>query len=228
MKLYPILFNGAMVRAILAGNKTQTRRVIRPQPGTYSSHPGDTHHGNAWMPDGGVHRENWRCPYGQPGDRLWVRETFCKITEPTASHSTGIAYRADNWSNCPADDGKWKPSIFCRREESRITLEIVAVRVERLQEITEADAVAEGCPPFETGGEVQRDGTVTPLVLSARWCYKGRWFYTHTYGPGSWAANPWVWVIEFKRHRVRRAHVARGETNRRDPSVLYRKIRHLV
>ena len=196
MKSTPILFSGQMVRALLAGNKTQTRRVIKPQPGTFSSHVGDLNHGKAWMPVGGVHWENWPCPYGQPGDRLWVRETFCYFTERTVAHKTGIAYRADNWAECPAENGKWKPSIFCKRADSRITLELTGVRVERLQAITEEDAIAEGVHTIKTGGEVQSDGTVKPIVLSARWCYGGLWDSIN--GPGSWVANPWVWVLEFK------------------------------
>jgi len=91
----------------------------------------------------------------------------------------------------------WRPSIFMPRWASRITLEIVKVRVERLQGISEADATAEGTPAVETKGEVQSDGNIRPLVISARSLYSALW--TRITGPGSWDANPWVWVIEFQR-----------------------------
>lgn len=120
-----------------------------------------------------------RCPYGQPGDRLWVRETW-RAWGGTVRH---VDYRATTEIPRPADG--WKPSIHMRRADSRIMLEIVAVRVERLQDISEADAKAEGC---------QADP------------YDGPTYYDHfallwrsINGQGSWTTNPWVWVIEFKR-----------------------------
>lgn len=189
----PILFSAPMVRAILDGRKTQTRRIVKPQPPSDCApirveefHPtvidryGDEGPG---APIFGAYDlgGEWgvRCPYGQPGDRLWVRETW-RAWGGTVRH---VDYRATTEIPRPADG--WKPSIHMRRADSRIMLEIVAVRVERLQDISEADAKAEGC---------QADP------------YDGPTYYDHfallwrsINGQGSWTTNPWVWVIEFKR-----------------------------
>ena len=204
----PILFNGPMVRALLDGSKTQTRRVVN------NTHRNDggfvlQDYGKGWWPyrshdgesgcyldrrkDGDYYNEApLRCPYGRPGDRLWVRETWARDDEDGA-----VFYRADLGTNSGADDWernrldgapkyRWRPSIHMPRWASRITMEIVSVRVERLQDITRGDAMAEGCP-FPN----MADGS-DPL----KW-YAELWEQIN--GPGSWAANPWVWVIEFKR-----------------------------
>ena len=198
MKERPILFSGPMVRAIIEGRKTQTRRVVKPQPG---DHPSDDGYG-----------VTYRCPYGAPGDRLWVRETFGwysgilqgsyaytppeKPTYPPHKVIDGvrhaICYRADypkhRWNK---NDSGWKPSIHMPRTASRITLPIVSVRVERLQSISEEDAKAEGAA-------MDYDG---PYSFSQAFNYRGgyRTLWESINGPGSWDANPWVWVIEFKR-----------------------------
>jgi hypothetical protein len=124
------------------------------------------------------------CKYGQPGDRLWVKETFW-----TGGTKEETAYRADAEmpSSATKMGCKWKPSIFMPRKASRITLEIVNVRVERLQNITEEDANAEGIPSRMS---VQ---TLTPAVAD----YAALWESINGYG--SWTMNPWVWVIEFKK-----------------------------
>lgn len=176
----PIIFRGPMVRALLAGTKTQTRRVVKPQP----------------VRDRGVLLE--RCPYGAPGDLLWVRETF--IHEPAGycwEASVSIpcrpaitVYRAD--SEGDSRGAGWSPSIHMPRWASRITLEITGVHVERVQEISEADAMAEGAAPLL----VPPDGGSTPHVEG----YRALWMALH--GPGSWDANPWVWVIGFRRVEV--------------------------
>lgn len=176
----PILFSGAMVRALLAGTKTQTRRVVKPD-GKYRL--------DLVAPaDGGPSR----CPYGAPGDRLWVRETW-----NTFEGWAGYFYAADDHSfGIGADDDpdhiaehavRWRPSIHMPRAVSRITLEITAVRVERLQDISEADAWAEGIP----GDLLHRAQGWAPRAYQFLW--------EQINGPGSWDANPWVWVVEFRR-----------------------------
>jgi hypothetical protein len=179
MKERPILFSAPMVRALLAGSKTQTRRIVK-----------DKHIDAAppvcffqWL------REN--CPYGQTGDRLWVRETWI----PRAAESAAL-YRAD-YDDAQASglagmysDRGWRPSIHMPRWASRILLEITGVRVERLQDISDHDALAEGVSPDM--GLRWQSGDDTP-----RGMYGELWESIN--GPGSWAADPWVWVVEFKR-----------------------------
>lgn len=171
----PILFSAPMVRAILDGRKTQTRRRIRCQS--------DLDFDDGWPlaeDECGI----WArisCPYGQRGDRLWVRETWAKIPEGE------IVFRATD----PAwDDEKtglsWKPSSHMPRAFSRITLEITDIRVERLQDISRGDAMAEGCP----------FANMADCPDPRQW-YADLWEQIN--GAGSWDANPWVWVIGFKR-----------------------------
>ncbi|MCK9540200.1 hypothetical protein [Dokdonella sp.] len=198
MRERPILFSAPMVRAILEGTKTQTRRGVKPQ------------HIKHWGPsmDAAIERlpslAAAFCPYGQPGDRLWVKETFFD-TAPFRdaplfeSRATPIAYRADNeFIGCH----KWRPSIHMPRRASRITLEINAVRVERLREINAADAKSEGIEGQFEGGpwrNYQRDGHWFPEGKDTAPVLSYRTLWEKINGPGSWDANPWVWVIEFKR-----------------------------
>lgn len=172
MKTRPILFSGEMVRAILAGQKTQTRRVVRPDVASCCTHQ-----------CGGTSQAVLsRCPYGQPGDGLWVKETHL----PKAS---GCWYRADMTPMQAAGIGGmyggWKPSIFMPRKLSRISLVVKGVRVERLQSITHCDAKAEG---------VEQGKSDVPGNYRA--AYERLWESIN--GQGSWAVNPWVWVIEFE------------------------------
>ena len=220
MKERPILFSGEMVKAILAGTKTQTRRIVKPQPETVQywlhGNPSDKFNGICsllddsgcgWTISCGKFKPLYGMPAHQeiiggpiiPAGHLWVRETFCEI--PLQSGGMGWAYRADEdeafdqiqegyqWM------GKWKPSIFIPRAASRITLEITGLRVERLQEITEADAKAEGV----TAGEDRRWAHEEAGIeyLPHRIAYSALWDKIN--GPKSWDANPWVWVITFKR-----------------------------
>ncbi len=192
MKEKPILFSGAMVRAILDGTKTLTRRVVKPQPFNHE-HVGMVNADycgapEKWLISGDVWRQSefggqheWFCPYGQPGDRLWVKETFM----PDPYVSSNFIYRATEKEPDRYSGHHWKPSIFCTRKASRINLEIVAIRVERLCDISISDAKAEGCNAPDPDG-----------YNHAGFQYKKLWQSIN--GPGSWSMNPWVWVIEFK------------------------------
>ena len=187
MKERPILFNGEMVRAILDGRKTMTRRPVKPQPGPLGIHPAM----RVQMAE--------NPPLGTIGDRLWVRETFriynsasecaCYDECKCASVNGKPLYRASDPS---PDDDKWTPSIHMPRWASRITLEITAVRVERLQEITEEDAMKEGCER-----EFKPDGSVAwgAGLIEAAENFRTLWQSIYA----NWDANHWVWVYEFRR-----------------------------
>ena len=203
MKERPILFSGAMVRAILDGTKTQTRRVISNVAtiGRVTEFGRSDTTGYDWtMRDS---RLRWndlrhkqlidRCPYGQPGDSLWVRETWARDSEDDALFyraDVGSGNEADDWQR-NIDDGangyRWRPSIHMPRDVSRITLEVTGVRVERLQEIGEVDARAEGAPWAACS---------SPQVGSHKAGFAQLWEGIN--GAESWSANPWVWVIEFE------------------------------
>lgn len=225
-KSRPILFSGLMVRAILDGCKTQTRRAVKPQP---PEHIDELHGGqlSKRAPYDIEDEEQLVCgwgfqddlggfykfPYGSIGSRLWVRETFAihrdEMCDPKTEDDELIFYRADEgcfhrmpspYPPMEADYNplkeiasdlhpNWRPSIFMPRWASRITLEITGVRVERLQGISEADAKAEGCCE-----RTYREGRGHE---SAKLAFRQLWQSIN--GPDSWASNPWVWVIEFKR-----------------------------
>lgn len=224
MKERPILFSGPMIQPITAGRKTQTRREINPQP-----YPG----GEArLMADYGVGFTSGpvygvASKYGIPGDRLFVKETWRVAkhhdgTKPSLlkPRSMTVQYKAGGhacndvggWTffdEAPSgvEFGRWRPSIFMPRWASRITLEITVVRVERLQEISEVDAEAEGCPEahLEHTEDCHHEhcalaGGVDDCcgyLVSAKLQYKALWESIN--GPGSWEANPFVWVVEFRR-----------------------------
>jgi hypothetical protein len=169
-----------MVRALLDGSKTQTRRVVKPQPSFFGSMTDP----NAPFKtlDAGLHCQI-RCPYGPPGDRLWVRETFL-VPDQRASTFSPWVYAAD-YGEQERPQTRWKPSIHMPRAASRITLEVTGVRVERLQDISRGDAMDEGCPfPNMAQGDDPR-----------KW-YADLWKTIN--GDGSWDANPFVWVVVFK------------------------------
>ena len=185
MKERPILFSGQMVRAILDGRKTQTRRIVKNATGPFWNHSGyrivmrDGF--TFWETHGGIPNEYgpaFACPYGKPGDRLWVRETWAPAEWPPTGPPA--VYRADEGMFA----SRWKPSIHMPRWASRINLEVVSVRVERLQDISEEDALAEGITLVERG--------TSPVDQFNK-------LWESINGPGSWEANPWVWVVEFKR-----------------------------
>jgi hypothetical protein len=230
----PILMNGEMVRAILAERKTQTRRLVKNLANmddyTFHENKDGTWELGAETGDGfGYKLRDIRCPYGQPGDRLWVRETWQVDAPRDGSWDDVVFYGCKDaslnfipekyrkpeyclfksnwdWDDCVI---KWRPSIHMPRWASRIMLEIADVRVERVQEISEADAWEEGI-----GGELG------PLDINGRVLFKSVWnaLYARLYPKSShspkkiaktwpqeekrdmysWESNPWVWVIEFK------------------------------
>jgi hypothetical protein len=172
-----------MIQAILAGRKTVTRRVVKPQPfhGIYDA-------------DAGVlfdETKVYECPYGQPGDRLWVRETWRYAD--MAPRSRRVEFKADGDHPGPFP---WKPSIHMPRWASRIMLEVTGVRVERLQEITEKGARAEGCHGMGSNGDAEfpPEG-----IISAVEDFRDLWDSINESRGFGWDKNPWVWVVEFKR-----------------------------
>lgn len=236
MRELPIIFSAPMVRAIIDGRKTQTRRVVKPQPpighewagwciaSTHSADEGKS----TWAAGAGpclrdAHRV--RCPYGQPGDRLWVRETHAifsthgqhrkdgkrwgpwgGLPTTTSPDGTQIAYYREGFDRC--DPGRWRPSIHMPRWASRITLEVTGVRVERLQAISEADALSEGVErhlggwfPYgiETCLTTLVDGKERTAQFATEAAGSFRMLWESFNGAGSWDLNPWVWVIEFRR-----------------------------
>jgi hypothetical protein len=215
MKERPVIFNGEMVRAILDGRKAQTRRVMKVQPKPSETRPGDFWFsskklesmvhvsdfmpGNSPVTDCHLFFQEHCCPFGQVGDRLWVRETWA---EAGASAPDLTLYRANypahvpaGYENVPAaEEIRWRPSIHMPRWASRILLEITAVRVEQLNDISQEDAQAEGMeltgwrPTYsdpDSGGEC-----MTPYDNFAE-------LWDSIYQ--NWSANPWVWAISFRR-----------------------------
>jgi len=192
MEERPILFSGEMVSAILDGRKTQTRRVIKPQPPALwdACAKVDSVFCFYRASDPDFHGYK-KCPYGQPGDRLWVREAFATDI-PGCPGEYRLSYRADHID--PLGDGptriKWTPAIHMFREYSRINLEVVSVRVERVQDITDEDVFAEGIEPFSNRFyNLHTDRDVFARLWDSINLKRG-------YG---WDSNPWVWVVEFKR-----------------------------
>lgn len=200
MKERPILFSDEMVRAILEGRKTQTRRVVKQQDVLDSRNEV-----GVWDGPGEVGEwEVSRCPYGQAEDRLWVREAWAKCQIKECCDGP-VAYRA-SWlrgmaAHCEGYT-KWKPSIHLPRWASRITLEITGVRVERLQDISEADAGAEG---IDAPAEFSGMGPDGPIENEAAYgwhpvdAFAELWDSINKDRGYSWESNPWVWVVNFKR-----------------------------
>jgi hypothetical protein len=233
----PILFSGPMVRALLDGSKTQTRRILKRAVGPSLSVDCDESgvaelswlHGDG--PGHEVHEriQQVQCPYGVPGDRLWVRETHAEVFEidipagrPVGPIGTSGSPARPDWKSryVYAADGpmpnvqwhhvgdsqlvRWTPSIHMPRAASRITLDVTDVRVERLQEISEVDAAAEGVESLRNEGEywkhyLESTASCDALIcLSARESFRTLW--DSLAAPGAdWQTNPWLWVVEFKR-----------------------------
>jgi len=196
MKERPIIFSAPMVRAILEGRKTQTRRVFKIRGVDGRQYQIDSPREEIIeFDDGTFHYKStaglsgpYQCPYGIPGDRLWVRETFrYDFYDPTR-----IIYRAE----MPHSEEElkllpWKPSIHMPRLASRIDLEVTDIRMERLQEISEKDAEAEG---VNVSRETDGFAHTKRRILAY---FRDLWDSIH--GPGAWEQNPWVWVVEFRR-----------------------------
>lgn len=203
MKERPILFSAPMVRALLNCTKSQTRRIVKPS------------HIKFFEPSMNAALERSPtlatafCPYGQPGDRLWVREAFgigyddgngglsaIPWTGSDPQRDGTVVYRADFNEEPDEPRRPWKPSIHMPRWASRILLEITAVRVERLADISKDDAMAEGIVLQPDGGFGLADSTHYNFSDPTD-SYCSLWESIN--GAGSWYANPWVWVVEFKR-----------------------------
>ncbi|EBV2373898.1 hypothetical protein MST75_001566 [Salmonella enterica] len=224
MKERGMIFNSEMVRAILEGRKTQTRRIMKVQPGTpefglrriIESSKANENGMYFWSQDDAcgikARSKPFLFPYGEVGDRIWVRETF--RVHSRATDVATLVYRAsvrNSWTeqthrvpvavcNKPATPEKWTPSIHMPRWASRILLEITDVRVERLHSISERDALREGLFQLPASGRYCLQPGMQYFGMashSAKEVYS--WLWASVYGEESWAANPWVWVIEFKR-----------------------------
>jgi len=250
MRERPILFAAPMIRAILAGAKTQTRRLLSPQPQLAIMDAATSRSFHAAMDVGLIPKDEpavwrWRgtfctpwprcadrwSPFGVPGDRLWVRETFALIWpgeyEPDDIRENEVEYRADHpgkrypgeWPDCPASETdsscpKWRPSLHMPRWASRLTLEITDVRVERLQDISEADARAEGIPLDVWDAALIAPNYLTDGEFFQNWreeephfaksdriaveSYRALWDSLNA-KRAPWSSNPWVWVLSFKR-----------------------------
>jgi hypothetical protein len=214
LKEHPILFSAPMVRALLAGTKTQTRRVVKPRK--------DRDLGCEIAPSelaGEINGGAYRNAYCAPGDRLWVKETTVKVEDhgwvgPVYAESEQGKFALD-WGygepddpdHIPPHDIKLRPSLFMARDMSRITLEVTGVRVERLQDISEADSAAEGVFTWRDGWDRKAAATAFLQGTQARIKTNDGGISQRLYhllweqinGLGSWDANPFVWVVNFKR-----------------------------
>lgn len=214
MKVSPIIFSGPMVRALLDGRKAQTRRIVKPQPNSGPNGEMVYLGAKSWGLLDGMLSGEWRCHYGQPGDLLWVREaslpdfpkafsyydwTWREVPEEYRAPKH-VLYRA---SHSDPDEIRWHPSIHMPRWASRLTLRLTDVRVQRLQEISEGDAAAEGITERAYPG-VANDNDPSDKVV---WCADEKallsggfgclwdWLnYKRGYG---WETNPWVWALSF-------------------------------
>jgi hypothetical protein len=183
----PILFSSPMVLAILSGRKTQTRRVIKASADRQLN---QFLHYMATSVDPDI-----KCPYGEPGDRLWVRESFapqCADIHSNYRKGDPMIYRADYTGE--ALDYPWKPSIHMPRWASRITLEITGVRAERLQQISDQACCREIGAPLKWDGPGKE-----PYQRQMRTAFANLWDSINAKRGYGWNTNPWVWVIEFKK-----------------------------
>ncbi len=235
-EMKPILFSDEMVRSILDGRKTQTRRPVKPQPKTLICD-------NEEKTIVSIIPPSSECPFGQVGDRLWVKETFCLENQvegdqpPPFNDGRPTLYLMDS-IECAKEDAeiwiqphyratdptpelsyedtdgeptvKWKPSIHMPRWASRITLEIVDVRIERVQEITEEEAIEEGAREFpdlpsiypynqDPRWSMEDPKTTLACLGSPRWAFANLWEKMYANKGFGWYENPWVWVITFRR-----------------------------
>lgn len=193
----PIIFSAPMVNAILSGRKSMTRRILKPQPKMLNGGFPLNNGRGSYSTDAGWTRYSYAV-----GDRLWCREAFSygwpvegNHQLPECNQEHAITYRADG--NHPFGGGKWKPSTHMPRWASRLTLLVTDVRVQRLNSISEADAIREGVTLIEESLENPRD------AFALLWA--------SIYGPEAWAANPWVAALTFKTHRCNIDHMPGGD-----------------
>lgn len=200
----PILFSAPMVRALLDGRKTQTRRAVKGKAAEALAVAYSPTFCGARVLNYSCEEVIARCPYGAPGDRLWVRETFRLPAEYDDVKPTLVRGDAPVWFEATTDQqrpegwGKTRPAIHMPRWVSRLTLEITEVRCERLHDISEADARAEGAA-FHDGRGIGHSGwrhDLKDVHVDARSSFARLWGEIN--GPGSWSANPWVWAVSFK------------------------------
>ena len=189
IKEKPILFNSEMVRAVLEGRKTQTRRVVKLDHGEHLVKLESGQINGVQSHSGKV--KDLKCPYGKPSDRLWVREKFTTLSH-NSSDEEGDAWiyaaseNGEAWES-EAEGWRWKPSIFMPRAASRILLEVIDVRVEKLKKMNRGDAMSEGCPFPNIASEK------SPLL----W-FRELWDSINKARGCDWDSNPYVWVVEFK------------------------------
>jgi hypothetical protein len=213
----PILMSSSMIKALLEGRKSQTRRALKPQPHIADASYGDVEESERYPGEWfqwccGEPGPAFLCPHGAAGERLWVRETWGLIRNkgelgvtdwdgpipPARPGGWDVTYRAtDGWESHFDDRGfNWRPSIFMPRWASRIDLELTGVRVERLQEISYQDCVAEGIPPVPCMDDHADPETIIGAIRSL---YAKLWDQVNMPRPGcDWSDNPWCWVLEFK------------------------------
>lgn len=207
----PILFHARSINGVLENRKSQTRRIIKPQPPVrWDRHRFVDDSLHEWMYQiPALDRHQVKSPYGAPGDRLWVRETWAMndikygwdaIPKNRPSDFGELTYRADGeWKDqfeeLDGDIPPWRSSIHMPRWASRLTLEVTGIRVERVQDISEADAKAEGCRVADpvTGREVLFDDSMGSYRLHFRM------LWDETNGKGAWERNDWVWALDFRR-----------------------------
>lgn len=206
MKERGIIMTGESVRAILDGRKTQTRRVVNPRLyiEVFDGQAYDTIE-QSDPSFAAALVEHVRCPYGAPGDRLWVRETWAPLG------TSGAIYRADDhdqtegYMHVIQNGGRWRSPIHMPRWASRLLLELTEVRVGRVQDISEVDALAEGCDcrsdlAWGVGLGVVDDPYQAAVEHGYRADFERRWREINDKRPGcAWAANPWVWALTFRR-----------------------------
>jgi hypothetical protein len=217
MKERPIIFSGPSIPAILDGRKTQTRRLMKPQPPTYQSGLVylDAYNGgpqwNFWDKLNRVmnNMPMWTCPYGVPGERLWVKEAWRLNHNPDSPKNGQVEYRADYQDAVCQDLITWRSPRFMPKDLARIWIEITEIRVQRVQEISIDDLYAEGCPALSS----DEDGSELYEWYSDLWdSINGKGRIDHPpgvdvlheaphIGGGAWVSNPWVWAISFRRLR---------------------------
>ncbi|HIE7308899.1 TPA: hypothetical protein ACXPDQ_001157 [Klebsiella pneumoniae] len=199
MKEHGMIFNGEMVRAILDGRKTQTRRPIKWKQ-TRFTEIGEREDGSKWPWSEDVEHacDFWHpCPFGAVGDRIWVRETWASGLSTKSTLAYRATHKREDLEDGFYDTIKWTPSIHMPRWASRILLEITNVRVERLNSIHDVDAMREGIQNLTT---CSHSDFGIPGVVNAQHPVRAfQLLWESIYGADSWRANPWVWVIEFKR-----------------------------